>query len=1572
MNNKIIIGIVILGFLICLNTVNVVSAAATITPDTVKKLDSIPISINPDLERPFQAEGIYKANFRKKGTSPDVLLTRDKYSLSFDLKKIQQGQKVIKNLISSDVKHKGSKLTYSIDDIDLTYEALPKKLKEEIIIPKTLVENLDPSGTLDFTGVIETDLRVRIGNTTYSKFPEHITNVVNFTYDSFEKGVFQKKTKTIYDSIAFLDEENKTVFYFPKPVAYDAAGSEKDLIFEFKRDNGRVEYSLKISVGWLLDESRVYPVVIDPTTIIPTGDDIYINEDTKIEPGTYHIIDGNDNGVLIINCDNCTLDCQGATFIGDASYGSFGIYNGGYNEVKIKNCNLESYGSGIIYAYGADEGDIKDNTIKPNNDFGSGIIIFHSDSSNIISNEIRWGNCGIGLRKSSNNLLEYNTCKNNDAAGIVIDDESSNNKVRFNEAKFTYDGWGIIISDFSDYNLIENNNPISHNRIGIGISENSFGNTIKTNTITDNDYGFYHGPYRIASSGNYIYNNYFDNDINTVDEGSNYWNIGKQSGTNIIDGPYLGGNYWSDYEGVDTNGDGLGDTELPYTSNGNIQSGGDWLPLVTPAALPDLALTQGDISFSPEKPKRERTVTIKATIHNTGDGKAEDILVKLYDGNPDDGGIWIGNDRIASIAADGDKTAQVNWDATFGSHEIYVVIDPDNAISEINEGNNKASKQIIVATYKVLVVATFYKDESLSDIEQYESGLNERLEDTKEYYLEQSYGDDYIWFSEPVYVQIGDSWAYPDFYIFDDHYSPPRMYADSTISALWTQKGIDSDEYDAIIGYQTNIQGDYRAVAVKDLNFAALNIDDNYGTFAHELGHALYGFDDLYATGIPLFENPGDIDGWGLMGEVAMPPAPIILFNKVLADWLEYDPTMEVDLTEPKTFKLTSLEDMNYGDDVVKIESVDDPGIDFSYDFILEARKRYPTVFGIVIYQNHHGWLGSFLENIPSSNPVFIHPKQFPTLEEGSPIYRHIPTGLKFQYLSDTNPDPDTYEPKIKVGFNVSENANMTGTVLNNLNMNSASINSTLRPPIPPYTIVGFSVIVPLDTGLTEEGKVLIVLVNEYDKPSTIKSIKIVNFGKKECVVITPLPITLDVGSLVKIETEKCTLPDDNRASLNVEIVYDIISANGTISPINHTSKGNIFITAEKQVTDIYLSPSMVILYSPFIFLILSGLVLIIKYRKNKKTVILLFVTLIVLLFVLVYIYSSQVGSLAPSTNPQHIGQFASAATPNPNPNFESSYAPLANMTYPDLDLHAYTDTGLHVGINYETGIYENQIPGAVSSGDLIAEEWIFVPSNLNVRFVVDSYDVQQYLDEINSSETLITNYSVLVMEYGENPEVVVIDDNVIITDRTVSKPVISTIGPDEQDAVMVPEWIKEHAISKLEAIQTDNRYSQKEIDEAIKHVNKSLETIMWIDQLHLDAKHGHTVFDEEKKAVKHLMKITNGEGKHYDPEIVDNIQEVIDDLVKADEQLTKIAIEDAKNTQVEDPKKQKKVDHEIEKAEEKLDKAYEKLDKEEPDKAIDHFKKAWRHAQLAMKHAIKPMFVSQRLKQQHCNHPLF
>lgn len=65
----------------------------------------------------------------------------------------------------------------------------------------------------------------------------------------------------------------------------------------------------------------------------------------------------------------------------------------------------------------------------------------------------------------------------------------------------------------------------------------------------------------------------------------------------------------------------------------------------------------------------------------------------------------------------------------------------------------------------------------------------------------------------------------------------------------------------------------------------------------------------------------------------------------------------------------------------------------------------------------------------------------------------------------------------------------------------------------------------------------------------------------------------------------------------------------------------------------------------------------------------------------------------------------------------------------PDIDLHAYDDQGRHVGLNYETGEFDLQIPGALASGDLRGdEEWIYVPEGTPVRYEVSAYKTEQFL----------------------------------------------------------------------------------------------------------------------------------------------------------------------------------------------------------------------------------------------------
>jgi hypothetical protein len=116
--------------------------------------------------------------------------------------------------------------------------------------------------------------------------------------------------------------------------------------------------------------------------------------------------------------------------------------------------------------------------------------------------------------------------------------------------------------------ITENN--ITNNDYGI-IIDCASDNIIHGNIILNNDeYGIYIFCFRIppgSSDNNHIYhNNFIGNTGHASVSGDNQWDYGYPSG----------GNYWDDYTGVDSDGDGIGDT--PYVENGV----NDRYPLIDP------------------------------------------------------------------------------------------------------------------------------------------------------------------------------------------------------------------------------------------------------------------------------------------------------------------------------------------------------------------------------------------------------------------------------------------------------------------------------------------------------------------------------------------------------------------------------------------------------------------------------------------------------------------------------------------------------------------------------------------------------------------------------------------------------------------------------------------------------------------------------------------------------------------------------------------------------------------------------------------------------------------------------
>ncbi|PWB55887.1 MAG: hypothetical protein C3F06_01850 [Candidatus Methanoperedenaceae archaeon] len=181
--------------------------------------------------------------------------------------------------------------------------------------------------------------------------------------------------------------------------------------------------------------------------------------------------------------------------------------------------------AGTFYCIGCVNVTLKNLDLK-NNDYG--IFFWNTTRSKIQNVDASKNYFGIYLSSSSSNTLSRNNASNNNNLGFYILRSSSNNR------------------------LIGNNASNNHGTFasGIIIRDNSNKNTLISNIAVNNSHGY--GIEIESSRKNKIYNNIFNNTNNFYFSSSkiNTWNTTMQSGTNIIGGSFLGGNYWANPEGT--------------------------------------------------------------------------------------------------------------------------------------------------------------------------------------------------------------------------------------------------------------------------------------------------------------------------------------------------------------------------------------------------------------------------------------------------------------------------------------------------------------------------------------------------------------------------------------------------------------------------------------------------------------------------------------------------------------------------------------------------------------------------------------------------------------------------------------------------------------------------------------------------------------------------------------------------------------------------------------------------------------------------------------------------------------
>ena len=329
---------------------------------------------------------------------------------------------------------------------------------------------------------------------------------------------------------------------------------------------------------------------------------------------------------MVVERDNIVIDGVGYTLQGDRN--ARGMYLYGRSNVTIKNINVKEFVTGISLSY-SNGIRIYGNNITENID--NGIHLWESSNNSIFMNEIKSNRFGVALRYLSyynnifgntfinnglfvwfsyRNVVKDNTVngkpliyleglsnyKISDAGQVILVGCSNITVTNVNLSRTTVgvELWDTRNSVISGNTLKENNwcgiylgfskcnnislNSIEDNYFGIFLYGSSRYNSISENSIMRNNYGIILG---YESSNNKIFhNNFIDNTYQAYSEGA----------PNTLDDGYpSGGNYWSDYTGVDnysgpyqneTGSDRIGDT--PYVIDENNV---DHYPLMNPYTI---------------------------------------------------------------------------------------------------------------------------------------------------------------------------------------------------------------------------------------------------------------------------------------------------------------------------------------------------------------------------------------------------------------------------------------------------------------------------------------------------------------------------------------------------------------------------------------------------------------------------------------------------------------------------------------------------------------------------------------------------------------------------------------------------------------------------------------------------------------------------------------------------------------------------------------------------------------------------------------------------------------------------
>lgn len=342
-----------------------------------------------------------------------------------------------------------------------------------------------------------------------------------------------------------------------------------------------------------------------------------------------------------VQANSVVLDCQGHTVTYGSGAAGSGVSASNVNNFVVKNCRLsqgapiaDSHAvslnnvnnaqvvNNVISTLGYNAWGVSDwggnypqggnhvfvnNTVSTAGHYAEGITVTFGGNNTIHKNTIStqgiWAR-GVTVSTSSNNTVSFNKVSTSYLSATGMEIAASDGKVVSNSIVTSGAGSpGLTVCCYTfNNNIVLNNTILTTGGSGAkGLKIGGGGNTVVGNRIRalggpTNVYGI-----EVSIGGspppNVIYNNVVNASGSpvSVDQNANFWNGAYQSGTNVVGGPYLGGNFYAAPNGTgfsetcsdSSPRDGVCDQPLVFPNGQNT----DFLPLAKPlVAAPVLSI----------------------------------------------------------------------------------------------------------------------------------------------------------------------------------------------------------------------------------------------------------------------------------------------------------------------------------------------------------------------------------------------------------------------------------------------------------------------------------------------------------------------------------------------------------------------------------------------------------------------------------------------------------------------------------------------------------------------------------------------------------------------------------------------------------------------------------------------------------------------------------------------------------------------------------------------------------------------------------------------------------------------